>query len=635
MEETTEPDSRPSPFGSAEPFDDVLERVETSRTVSPIPELIGSHFIGNDLYFRVWAPNAEQVAVLVQSGKEWDYQVESTRYLLTRVEGGYWEGVFNNIHTYEIYRYEIANKGLNFVAIDPAARDTVHSWNYFGMENNSNAAIIQPPVQFNWHDFRTPMFHEFIIYQCHIGTFAGRNDDVDKAPATFIDIIDKLDYIKSMDFTAIQLLPVAEFAADISWGYNTALYFAPESAYGSPDELRTLVNEAHRIGLAVIFDVVYNHTGPQDNSLWQFDGYSDNGGIYFEGGQMTSWGRGPAWQKPEVQDFFFQNACMYFDEYHADGLRFDCTTQINGNYLAIVVGRLRARYPNKYIIAEHLPAHPYITTIGNFCATCESNSHHECQRALAGLDPVNKILGILGHDRFEHGWNLVKYLTGCHDDIGDFENGDAEHGISNWDSRHRYLIDLLGGRNDWDARAKCRLAYALNVAISGTPHLFMGTECLMASPYVGWGYWHDSHDLNGDHRFNWIISGDRIGMEMRNLVADANAVRLANEALKQDNLVVTHVDYHNQVIGFKRWDYQGNIVLVVVNLGSSSFDGHSYGVSTGQGGIWQQILCSQDALYGGWDGAGNAFYHPETLPDGRIYLNIPKLSVVIMKWMGW
>jgi 1,4-alpha-glucan branching enzyme len=638
MEEPTKSDVNSSLLKSDEQeelkFKDIIEQLGITSSLME-PGLLGCHMIGNDVFFLVWAPHADKVDVLVQSGEEWDYQVENRRYPLLKAGEGYWEGGFSDIIPYEIYRYEITTSGVTFMTIDPLARDTVHSWNYFGMENNNNAAIIQPNIRFDWHEFNTPRFHDFIIYQCHVGTFAGRNDEIENIPATFLDIIDKLDYIKSMDFTAIQLMPIAEFSADISWGYNTALYFAPESAYGSPEDLRNLVNEAHKRGLAVIFDVVYNHTGPQDNSLWQFDGYADNGGIYFEGGQMTSWGRGPAWQKPDVQEFFFQNACMYFDEYKADGLRFDCTTQINGTYLAIVVKRLREKYPNKYLIAEHLPAHPWIITNGNFCATCESEAHHECQRALVGHDSVNKILSILGHDRFNHSWNLVKYLTGCHDDIGDFENGDAEHGLGNWDARHRYLIDLLGGRYDWNARAKCRLAYALNVSISGNPHLFMGTECLMASPYVGWGYWHDSIDLNGDHRFNWAIAGDRIGMEMRNLVSDSNAVRLANEALKQDHLQVTHIDHNHQIIAFKRWDHNGNIVLVVVNLGDRSFENHSYGVNTGQDGLWEQALCSQDFRYGGWDGSGNAYYHPTTMPDGRIYLNVPKLSVVMMKWMGW
>ncbi|RJQ13802.1 MAG: hypothetical protein C4560_13555 [Nitrospiraceae bacterium] len=598
-------------------------------------EELGSRKIGNEIYFKVWAPHADRLDVLVQSGTEWDNRIMSRRYPLAKNHGDYWEGKFNDISSREIYRYEISNNGNTFITIDPAARDTVHSWNYFGIENNRNAAIIQPEISFRWSDFKTPRFENFIIYQMHVGSFAGRNDEFNKRIATFRDVASKLGYIKSMNFTAIQLLPIQEFAAERSWGYNPALFFSLESVYGEPDDLRSLVNEAHKQGLAVFFDAVYNHAGPQDNSLWQFDGYGINGGIYFEGGQMTSWGQGPAWWKREVQDFFLQNARMYFDEFKADGLRFDTTTQINGNHLAVVTGELRSKYPEKYLIAEHLPAHPWITTFGNFCATWNSEVHHECQRALAGNDPVNRLLRVLGWDGFDHSWNLVKYALGSHDDNGDQENGDAEHGLSNWDSRHRYFVDQFGGRDDWHARAKSRLAWALNAAMPGTPLLFMGTECCMGAPHVSWGYWHDGDDLRGDHRFNWSVAGDRTGMEMRNLVADANAVRLGNDALRSETLQLTHVDHTNNIIAFKRWSDNGNIVLTIVNLGDTGFENLSYGVNTGQGGSWDQVLCTQDSRYGGWDGAGNAYYRPSTQPDGRIYLNVPKWSVLMMKWLGW
>lgn len=596
---------------------------------------VGAFVVEGGVSFRVWAPHADAVRVLVQQEvTEWDYDRAPLSAALTRT-GEFWHGVVPGVAAGDVYRYEITNGALRFDTLDPAARDTLSSWNYFGISDNSNAAIIQPPLSFAWAPFRTPRFENFIIYQLHVGSFAGRNDELSREIATFDDVRAKLGYIRSLGFTAIQLLPVQEFSMNRSWGYNPALYFAIESAYGSPDDLRALVDAAHRQGLAVIFDVVYNHLG-DDNSLWEFDGFRDGGGIYFEGGQQTQWGPGPALWKVEVQDFFVQNARMYFESYNADGLRFDVTTQMNGNDLAKIVGRIRRAFPDKYLIAEHLPAHPWITTFGNFCATWQSSVHHECQRALAGLDPVDKVLGVLGWEGFDHAWNLVRYVAGSHDDIGDQNSGNAEEGRSRWDSRHRYLIDQLGGRHDWTARAKVRLASALNAFLPGTPMTFMGSECLMGAPNVAWGYWHDGHDLNGDHRFDWSIAGDELGWPMRRLVRDANLVRLAHYALRSDTLSPTHRDYDNDVLAFKRWDDAGSIVLVVVNLGETSFGDRSYGVPTGgQFGRWQQVLCSQDAAYGGWDGAGNAYYEPSTQADGRIYINLPKLSVVAFAWQGY
>jgi 1,4-alpha-glucan branching enzyme len=93
---------------------------------------------------------------------------------------------------------------------------------------------------------------------------------------------------------------------------------------------------------------------------------------------------------------------MFLEDYHADGLRFDVTTQINGNNLAVVVGQLRKEFPDRYLIAEHLPDNPWIVNTGRFCATWVARSHHECQRALAGQNPLNKVKGFLCWDDYDN-----------------------------------------------------------------------------------------------------------------------------------------------------------------------------------------------------------------------------------------
>ena len=598
---------------------------------------LGASLNGDGCGFRVWAPHAETVGVLLQTGDRWDHMDPTEQVELTKSDDGYWTGFVAGVEAGRLYRFKIKNEktGESFQRLDAAARDTIHSRLTWKQPAIENASIVVTNERYPWAPFNTPRFPDFLIYQFHCGTFAGRNDQFGKEIARFPDLESKLSYISELGFDAIAPLPVQEFAEDRSWGYNPAAFFAIESAYGHPQDLKRFVDEAHKHGLAVIFDVVYNHAGPRDNVLWQYDGHSGNGenggGIYFEGGQDTHWGQGPAWHKPQVQEYFFQNACMYFDDYNADGLRFDVTTQINGNHLREVLWRLQTRYPKKYLIAEHLPAHPWITTAGNFDATWFAKSHHEMQRALNGDDPVGRVKSFLGWDGFSHTWNLVKYTLGSHDDCGDLEGGNAKHGLTNWDARHRYLIDQFGGRHNWHARAKCRLAWALNVAMPGTPMMFMGGECHMGSPTVAWGYWTDGEDINGDHRFDWAIAGDPIGIEMRRLVATVNHLRWENPALRSDTLIISHEDHHNQVLAFKRWA-DGNVVLTVVNLSDTSFGGHSYGVRTDHRfGQWTQILCTQDAAFGGWDGAGNAFHEPHTQPDGMIYINLPKWSVVMFR----
>jgi 1,4-alpha-glucan branching enzyme len=594
-------------------------------------ERIGAWLTLQGCYFRVWARHAQRVSVLVQDGPYWEADDIMIERELAR-EGDYWSGTVPGVRAWQLYRFKIERPGGGVIErLDPAARDVLSSELTRSDPSSRNGSIVPGTDPFLWAPFETPRFENFIIYEGHIGSFAGRGDHVNKSWATFQEVESKFSYIREMGFNCIELLPVHEYHMDRSWGYNPASFFAPESSYGSPYNLMHFVDAAHRHGLAVIFDVVYNHAGPNDNVLWEFDGYTHEGGIYFEGGQMTQWGRGPAWWKREVQDFFYQNARMFFEDYHADGLRFDVTTQINGEHLKLVVDRLRRDFPDKYLIAEHLPDHPWIVKTGRFCATWDADAHHECQRALAGQDPMNKVKGVLGWEGYDHAWNVVKYTLGSHDDVGDQENGNAEHGLTNWDTRHRYFVDQLGGREDWWARAKCRLAWALNVAMPGTPMLFMGSECHMASPHVAWGYWHDGADARGDHRFNWSVAGDPIGMEMRRLVAACNAVRRQNPALRADSLSLPHEDNTNQVLGFLR-QLADNLVLVIANLSEQNFTGHSYGVRTGgHTGQWTQILCTQDAAFGGWDGAGNAFYEPWTQSDGHLYINLPKWSVVMFR----
>jgi 1,4-alpha-glucan branching enzyme len=595
-----------------------------------VHQRIGAWLGPGGCFFRVWAPHATQMCVVLQDGPYWEAGGHSTEQALNRA-GDYWSAMVADVRPGQLYRFRITTTdGMVLERLDPAARDVLSSELTRMDPSSRNGSVVQASDPFPWSPFVPPRFENYLIYQFHVGTFAGRGDQHNTAWSTFQQIESKLGYIREMGFNCIEPLPVHEYAMNRSWGYNPASLFAPESSYGSPLTLKQLVNAAHQHGLAVIFDVVYNHAGG-DNVLWDYDGYTTNGGIYFEGGQQTSWGIGPAWWKQEVQDYFYQNARMYLEEYRADGLRFDVTTQINGLHLARVVEDLRADFPDRYIVAEHLPDNPWIIRNGHFCATWCARVHHETQRALAGQDPLRKVRALLGWDGYEHSWNLVKYTLGSHDDIGDQENGDAEHGLTNWDSRHRYLVDQLGGREDFTARAKCRTAWALNVAMPGTPMLFMGSECHMASPHVSWGYWHDGSDLNGDHRFNWHVAGDALGIQMRRLVGASNATRWANPALRADSLAITHEDHNNQVLGFIR-EVDDNVVLVVANLSDRSFQHQDYGVDTGgRAGQWTQLLCTQDAAFGGWDGAGNAHFEPWTQSDGRVYINLPQWSLVILR----
>jgi 1,4-alpha-glucan branching enzyme len=166
---------------------------------------------------------------------------------------------------------------------------------------------------------------ELVIYELHVGTL---NVKTEGQTGTFDSAMEKLPYLRDLGINAVELMPVAEFPGDFSWGYNPAHPFAVESGYGGADGLKRFVKAAHQHGIAVIIDVVYNHLGPSDLALWQFDGWSENGkgGIYFYNDHRAQapWGEThPDYGRGEMRRYLRDNALMWLDEYRTDGLRWD------------------------------------------------------------------------------------------------------------------------------------------------------------------------------------------------------------------------------------------------------------------------------------------------------------------------
>ncbi len=150
--------------------------------------------------------------------------------------------------------------------------------------------------------------------ELHVGTFT---------PAgTFRSAIERLDDVVSTGFTAIELMPVAEFAGRWNWGYDGVLWFAPASAYGRPDDLKALIDAAHARGLMVFLDVVYNHFGPEGNFL---NSYAPN---FFAADTHTPWGSAIDYRVPQVRDFVIENSLHWLDDYRFDGLRLDAVHAI-------------------------------------------------------------------------------------------------------------------------------------------------------------------------------------------------------------------------------------------------------------------------------------------------------------------
>jgi malto-oligosyltrehalose trehalohydrolase len=253
---------------------------------------------GGGARFRLWAPQAKTVALRLHAGNPAAEDID-----MQSLAGGWFE--FSHAHADARTRYAYVIDG-DLQVCDPASRcnpDDVHG-----------PSQITDPLAFDWHDddWRGRPWHEAVIYELHIGCFS--------AAGTFSAAIEQLDDLVALGITAIELMPVADFPGRRGWGYDGVLPYAPESSYGSPDELKALVAAAHARGLMVLLDVVYNHFGPEGNYLHAY------AKAFFNADVPTPWGAAinfDAEHSRTVRDFFIHNALYWIEEFHFDGLRLD------------------------------------------------------------------------------------------------------------------------------------------------------------------------------------------------------------------------------------------------------------------------------------------------------------------------
>jgi 1,4-alpha-glucan branching enzyme len=581
--------------------------------------------------FRLWAPHAALVEVIL------DHPAPGTTFALANEPGTpNWsaDGIPAPANTRYQYRVTTA-PGQNNDTSQPHLRTDARALQVESSDPASRGYIVDPTLFTNNRvPFITPPFEDFLIYQLHVGSFTGRNDGVRNSypTSTFVDLKNRLPYIRNLGFNAIELLPISNFQADTASGagegYGPSDMFASENLYTtSPDqavgELIQLIDEAHRLGLAVILDVIYNHAAQNNNRYWQYDGNcsGDNGipgGIYHVHGHHTQWGEGFATWQREVKDFLLDNARMYLRDYGVDGLRFDAVQAVDPAAVSEIVWSLRNDFPGKYLVAEYNPddsgtsVAPWHDPYGDlgFCATWDLDSPWRTFDLLNGVAVVDNLSKRIGSFSDPNPWHLVSYLTGSHDQIYHDDNNNGY-----------YLTQRFGGRLNGYARAKSRLAWALNATLPGTPMLFMGTEGHIDgfwNPWVGPGY---------DNRLDWLRIGDNLGAPMQRMVADINNLRWNHPALRSPAGQIAHTDPSNNVVAFKRWNNAGDVLLVVVNAGDGQWDNTQYSVSlAGDTGSWQEIFNSQAPLYGGVNTVGNPGYVLDSR-NGQLSISLASWSV--------
>ena len=532
---------------------------------------------------RVWAPFASSVSV-AGTFNGWS----PTAAPLGQDGGGYWSTDVPGADIGDEYKFVLTSpfRSTAFWKNDPYAR---------GLTNSvGNSIIANQDYAWQTRGYSTAPWNELVIYELHVGSFHF-DPNGSNGRGNFDSVIAKLGYLADLGINAVQLLPSDEFPGDISWGYNPAYIFAIEESYGGPDGLCRLVDAAHARGIAVIYDVVYNHLGPSDLDLWQFDGWSENdeGGIYFynDWRRQTPWGdTRPDYGRGEVRQYIRDNALCWLEQCDCDGLRWDATGWIRNvwgsnddhgadmgdgwSLMQWINSEIRARQPWKITIAEDMQDNASITRAieaggAGFGAQWAAGFMHAVRDTIIARDDASRNMFAI-RDFISQRYNANAFgrviYTESHDEVAQ----------SAGQARVPELI-WPGNADSYFSQKRSTLGAALLFTVPGIPMIFMGQEFLES------GAWSDARELD------WSKSDrfDGIRIFYRDLIRLRRNWFDSTRGFKAQHVNVHHVNDVDKVLAFHRWDQGGprDDVIVVDNFANRGYD--SYRVGLPRGGLWR------------------------------------------------
>jgi 1,4-alpha-glucan branching enzyme len=590
--------------------------------------------------FKVWAPRATAVYLNGRfAGVSHDQQTPDR--LLSKDARGYWTGFQTGAADGDSYRFWVTGTGTSGYKRDPHAAELGPA----GAFPNC-FAVLRSTGSYPWHDagFRTPDFSDIVIYQAHIGTYAIANPGVS---SNFLDVAGKVPYLAALGINMLQPLPMYEQEANPGMGYGGADLFSPDFPYvadatalasylatinglfatkgltplaladiaSAPAQLKVLVDLCHVHGIAVAFDVVYNHAGGftvngtlDDNCIYYFDRVPDvgnnNDSLYFTNQDRGTGGLAFAMWNQDVCRLLEDNAQYYIDEFHADGLRYDeisillSTNQANGwAFCRTLTTQLRAAQPRFLQNAEFWPGEfgdiptsvqPILQPASAGGAGFDVVQHDALRSALRGAIgsasygvsaaiSMLAIAAVLYPPGLDHAWRAVTCV----------ENHDLV--MAGRNPRIPVLADSTDPRS-WYARSRSRVAAGLLLTAPGIPQLFMGQEFLEPQPWDA--------NPSGPNLLDWtaLNAGDKVMTDYLRFTQDLVRLRADQPALRSDSVHPYYVSDTDRVLAFHRWLPTGQDVIVVATLAESTW--WSYDLGFPFGGFWQEVFNSD--VYDNW-----------------------------------
>jgi len=567
------------------------------------PRRMGAIPLDKGASFRVWAPNASAVSV-VGEFNNWDPEIHP----LNREDGGMWARIVDEAVAGDQYQFEITNGENHFRKNDAYARE---------IHEQTALSVIYADT-YEWKSpssFKISNWNELVIYELHVGTFSAGPHG---SPGRFDQIVGRLPYLKNLGVNALEIMPPMAFPGERSWGYSLTNPFAVEAAYGGADGLKRLIDAAHAQGIGIILDVVYNHFGPDNLDLWQYDGWSENnkGGIYFYNNYRawTPWGENrPDYGRGEVRQYIRDNALMWLEEFRVDGLRFDSTLFIRNargennsvetdipegwTLLQWVNDEVHKYFPERITIAEDLMQNPWLTkTTGEggagFSAQWDSAFVHPVRASLVAVDDASRSMdAVAGAIQFRYNEDPIQRIiySESHDEVA---NGKA---------RIPQEIDP-NNTAGYFARKRSTLGAGLVLTTPGIPMLFEGQEFLED----GW--------FRDDKAIDWSKQRTYLGINRlyRDLIHLRRNLFGSTKGLTGPFVRVLHVNHDDKVLAFHRWAEGGpKDDVVVVATFTNNPTASEYRVGFPHGGTWT-IRFNSD-----WKGYSPDF-NDVSNPDGQV-----------------
>ena len=538
---------------------------------------------GHGTSFRVWAPNAVKVS-LTGDFNSWN----SSNAPMSDDGDGNWSLDVRNLLAGTHYQYVITSSaGVNWKN-DPRALQVTNS-------TGNSIVVDQDDYDWSGDNFSMPDWNDLVIYEMHLGTF---NDTAGGTPGTIQTAAQKIDYLAGLGINAIELMPFCEFAGDFSWGYNYSYPFAVESHYGSPEQLKAFIKLAHSRGIAVLGDLIFNHWGPSDMDMWQFDGWSTSstyGGIYFynDWRAVTPWGdTRPDMGRNEVRQYIRDNVLMWLEEYRFDGIRFDSTSymrNVNGTDLPEAWSLLQwlndeidSRVGWKLSIAEDMWSNEWITK-----DTGSGGTGFDSQWDPNFVHPIRNA-AIVSDDNSRNMWDVKNAITYSY-------NGNPTQRVIYTESHdevsngHSRLPEEIwpGNADSWFSKKRSTLAAALVMTSPGIPMLFQGQEILED------GFFDDADPID----WTKLVSHSGINNLYKDLISLRRDFNGNTRGLKGSGVNVHHVNDNDKVIAFHRWDNggAGDDVIVICNFGYKWYT--SYLIGMPNSGNWYVRFNSDAANY--------------------------------------